>query len=361
MGNTIQIPTISHLPDQDTGWVANEFKEYNKQKREVVQTFKTLDRLGKGGFGAVYKVQETITGKIYALKYIPSDAWEVAKKEAVLMMSLQHPTIVKVHCFFPLYDPKYTERIIAFCIVMDFVEGQNLRDAMHNASESIPKTLVMEWFIKILEALNYLHERKIFHRDIKPENIIIKMDGAKFDVVLVDFGLAMQGSHLGQTQITVAGTFPYLSPDLLTSGGRAPLNGKADIWALGCILYEIWTQDSSFVLKPMGMAGRFMADPNLLEKLDDVSISQILSYMLRTDPNERISASELLSTECIKGWQAAIDASHPDRNNCPRSAVALLPYLSIVKDKSAPINHCLANLVFISRWQKNSGFSKSTD
>ena len=55
MGNTIQIPTISHLPDQDTGWVANEFKEYNKQKREVVQTFKTLDRLGKGGFGAVYK------------------------------------------------------------------------------------------------------------------------------------------------------------------------------------------------------------------------------------------------------------------------------------------------------------------
>lgn len=56
MGNTIQVPTISHLPDQDTGWVANEFKEYNKQKREVVQTYKTLDRLGKGGFGAVYKV-----------------------------------------------------------------------------------------------------------------------------------------------------------------------------------------------------------------------------------------------------------------------------------------------------------------
>lgn len=52
------------------------------------------------------------------------------------------------------------------------------------------------------------------------------MDGAKFDVILVDFGLAMQGSSLGNTQITVAGTFPYLSPDLLASGGRAPLNGK---------------------------------------------------------------------------------------------------------------------------------------
>lgn len=66
-------------------------------------------------------------------------------------MNVNHPTIVKVHSFFPLYDPKSTERIIAFCIVMDFVEGQNLRDAMHNANESIPKSLVIEWFIKILE------------------------------------------------------------------------------------------------------------------------------------------------------------------------------------------------------------------
>ena len=56
MGNSIAIPTISHLPDQVSGWVANEFKEYNKQKKEVVHTYKTLDRLGKGGFGAVYKV-----------------------------------------------------------------------------------------------------------------------------------------------------------------------------------------------------------------------------------------------------------------------------------------------------------------
>jgi hypothetical protein len=56
MGNTVAIPTISHLPDHVSGWVANEFKEYNKQKREVVHTYKTLDRLGKGGFGAVYKV-----------------------------------------------------------------------------------------------------------------------------------------------------------------------------------------------------------------------------------------------------------------------------------------------------------------
>lgn len=56
MGNSVAIPSISHLPDQVSGWVANEFKEYNKQKKEVVQTYKTLDRLGKGGFGAVYKV-----------------------------------------------------------------------------------------------------------------------------------------------------------------------------------------------------------------------------------------------------------------------------------------------------------------
>lgn len=71
------------------------------------------------------------------------------------MMGLQHPTIVKVYSFFPLYDPRNVERIVAFCIVMDFVEGQNLRDAMHNASESIPKHLVMEWFIKILEVFIY--------------------------------------------------------------------------------------------------------------------------------------------------------------------------------------------------------------
>lgn len=113
-------------------------------------------------------MQHTVTGRVYALKYIPSDNYgtsllfsivhaliyisqEPAKKEATIMMNINHPTIVKVHSFFPLYDPKSSERIIAFCIVMDFVEGQNLRDAMHNANESIPKSLVMEWFIKILE------------------------------------------------------------------------------------------------------------------------------------------------------------------------------------------------------------------
>lgn len=73
--------------------------------------------------------------------------------------------------------------------------------------------------------------------------------------------------------------------------------------------------------------------------------------MLKVNPDERTMASELLNFDSIKGWKAAIDPASADRKTCPRSALTLFPYISVLKDKSARIEHCLANLMFISKWQ----------
>jgi serine/threonine protein kinase len=97
----------------------------------------------------------------FALKYIPKPANEIkllefgksptelAETEAKIMQTLNHPSIAKVHKYFKLYDN--TQQEIALCIVMDFIDGENLRQVLHNSREPYPRARVMEWFIKILE------------------------------------------------------------------------------------------------------------------------------------------------------------------------------------------------------------------
>ncbi|UCG85528.1 MAG: serine/threonine protein kinase [Gemmatimonadota bacterium] len=189
-------------------------------------------KLGQGGWAIVYLADDLKHDRKVAVKVLlPSLAGMLGPErflnEIRVTGNLQHPHIL------PLYDSGKAGGFLYY--VMPYVEGESLRDRIDNEMRlSVEETLsIIE---QVAEALHYAHGRGVIHRDIKPENILIQ-DGAP---MLADFGMALAvstagGKRLTQTGITV-GTPDYMSPE---QAHGATLDGRSDVYALGCVAYEM--------------------------------------------------------------------------------------------------------------------------
>jgi len=336
------------------GHISNTFTEYDTDNKRILNVYKTLDKLKQGGYGIVYKAENTATKQLYALKYIPIyENADLARREAEILKKINHKSVVKIHSAFSVFENK---DIIAYCIVMDYVEGKDLREYMQ-ISRYVPKNLVVECFIKLAEALAHLHSNYIYHYDLKPENIIIAVcdDGVK--VTLVDFGSAGRKFGPEAQNGNLAGTPPYMAPEFFSPRARnLTLSGKPDMWALGCILYEIWSQDSSFLSERMEK--KLLRDPDFLYQLGDMSISRILGVLLEPNPENRITAELLLSNHIFRGWRVAIDENNIERLTAPTSAWFLFPFVTVLTFSSSTPSLCQSNLDFIERWLKSKDFHR---
>jgi len=239
--------------------------------------YEVVDRIGVGGMGEVYRARDTKLGRDVALKILPeafaTDPDRLARfqREAQVLASLNHPNIAQIH---GLEDSDG-----APALVMEIVEGPTLADLIAGGrsvtqgsggglgesaarrARGAPGGLDLEDALaiatQIVEALDAAHERGIIHRDLKPANIKVRGDGT---VKILDFGLAKAGTRdpgLTQDQsqsptlttpaVTEAGmilgTAAYMSPE--QARGR-PLDRRADIWAFGCVLYEMLTGEQIF-------------------------------------------------------------------------------------------------------------------
>jgi predicted Ser/Thr protein kinase len=188
--------------------------------------FEILECLGRGGMGVVYKARQKSLDRIVAIKILPPEGVgeeafsERFAREAATLAKLSHPNIVTVHDF--------GETAGLFYIVMEYVDGVNLRDLLREGKLEAKQALAI--VPPICEALQYAHDKGIVHRDIKPENLLLDRDGR---VKIADFGIASLVGASGET----AGTPPYMAPE--QSGGRT--DHRADIYALGVVLYEMLT------------------------------------------------------------------------------------------------------------------------
>lgn len=192
--------------------------------------YRIESELGRGGVGVVYRAHDTLLDRAVAIKVLGETAGGTEGRarllrEAQAVAKLDHPHIVPVYDVGEINDTPF--------IVMQLVVGQSLR-------ETGPLPLPAERSIivasQLCEALGHAHQRGIVHRDLKPENIILTPEGA---AKLMDFGLAhSQGaSHLTQ-EGTLVGTLFYLAPEQILG---EPVDGRADLYALGVILYELTT------------------------------------------------------------------------------------------------------------------------
>jgi serine/threonine-protein kinase len=213
-------------------------------------TFEVIGPLGAGGMGAVYRARDTRLGREIALKVLPdlfaSDPDRVARfeREAQLLASLNHPNIAAIH---GLADAAGT-----YALVLELVPGETLAERIDKGPLPLDETLRIAR--QIIEAVDAAHEQGIVHRDLKPANIKITPDGK---VKVLDFGLAkLAETSSGGLSATPAQMATVTSPALMTGVGmvlgtaaymspeqaRGQLTDKrADIWAFGCIVYEMLT------------------------------------------------------------------------------------------------------------------------
>ena len=197
---------------------------------QTISHYKILSKLGEGGMGVVYKAEDTKLGRTVALKFLAAhllkdeEARKRFHREARAAASLNHPNVCTVH--------EIGEANGRTFIVMEFVEGESLDKRIEQGPLQLTEAL--DAARQVANALEAAHAKKIVHRDIKPGNVIID---AKAHLTVMDFGLALLTEDSKLTQLdTTVGTAAYMSPEQIQG---MEVDHRTDIWALGCVLYEM--------------------------------------------------------------------------------------------------------------------------
>src|SRR5215813_6921926 len=263
--------------------------------------YETVSLLGAGGMGEVYRARDTKLNRDVALKILPEtfalDGDRIARfrREAQVLASLNHPNIAAIYGF---EDSGSTH-----ALVLELVEGPTLADRI--AKGPIPLDEASPIATQIADALEAAHELGIIHRDLKPANIKLRDDGT---VKVLDFGLAkalepasavspaLTASPIITTpaQMTgvgmILGTAAYMSPE--QAKGR-PADKRSDVWAFGCVLYEMLTGKRAFegedVSDTLAAVLRGAPDWSALPSDTPGNIRTLLARCLQKDPQKRLS------------------------------------------------------------------------
>ncbi|KAK6493911.1 serine/threonine-protein kinase Nek1 [Huso huso] len=197
-----------------------------------------VNKIGEGSFGKAILVKSKQDGKQYVIKEInisrmSNKEREESRREVAVLANMMHPNIVQ-------YKESFEESGCLY-IAMDYCEGGDLFKRI-NIQKGVlfSEDQIMNWFVQLCLALKHVHDRKILHRDIKSQNIFLTKDGT---IQLGDFGIARVLNSTVELARTCIGTPYYLSPEICEN---KPYNNKSDIWALGCVLYEMCTLKHAF-------------------------------------------------------------------------------------------------------------------
>jgi eukaryotic-like serine/threonine-protein kinase len=265
-----------------------------------------IDRLiGVGGMGEVYRARDTRLGRDVAIKVLPdafiSDPERLRRfaREARVLAALNHPHIAAIHGLEEGDPVPGSGQTAVRALVLELVEGPTLADRL--ARGPLPVADALPIAQQIADALEAAHEKGIVHRDLKPANIKITPDGA---VKVLDFGLAKAitsdvfGSDLSQSPTVtldstregmILGTAAYMSPE---QARGQPVDKRTDIWAFGCVLYEMLTGRQAFsgddVSNTLAEILRGQPDWNALPVGTPAAVRRLLRGCLQKDRRERL-------------------------------------------------------------------------
>jgi Tol biopolymer transport system component len=297
--------------------------------------YKITSKLGEGGMGEVYRATDTKLGRDVAIKVIPDafaqDADRMARfgREAQVLASLNHPNIAAIY--------GAEER----ALVLELVEGPTLAES--TAQGPMPVEEALPIARQIAEAMEYAHERGIIHRDLKPANIKLTPEGR---VKVLDFGLAklteqrqQPATALTQT-MAITGTPGYLAPEQLEG---KPADARSDIFAFGCVLYELLSGQRAFPGKSLAAAltATAMTEPKAIEGAPK-ELERLVRRCLRKDPARRIQHMDDVR---VALEDLAEDSEPGGVSGAEAPPAALRPWLGW--SVAAALAACLAALAFV--------------
>ncbi len=282
--------------------------------------------LGSGGMATVYLARDLRHDRDVALKVLhPQLAESLGRqrflREIRLAAGLNHPHIL------PLHDSGEANGFLYF--VMPVMEGQTLRDRLRQEGRLSVESAV-RIVTEVADALDYAHRHDVVHRDIKPENILLHEGHA----IVADFGIgkavaaaASEASNFTQVGVTV-GTPAYMSPE---QAAGDDLDGRSDLFALGCVLYEMLTGEVAFTGSTVQalISSRFFHTPPEVESVRPEvprAVSQAVSRLLSKEAADRYSTGAQMIVALTSPPPAA-----PARQ-ADEASIAVLPFASLSRD-----------------------------
>ncbi|ESO84091.1 hypothetical protein LOTGIDRAFT_108248 [Lottia gigantea] len=240
-----------------------------------------------GAYGAAVLYKKKDDDSVVILKEINMHDLSAAERQLALnevnvLAMLDHPNIISY------YDSFEEDGVLM--IEMEYADGGTLKQFLYQQEHlHLDEKVVLEMFQQIVAAIRYIHEHKILHRDLKTDNIFLTKEGI---IKVGDFGISKMMSSV-QGANTVLGTPYYISPEMCEG---KPYSFKSDIWALGCILYEMACLQKTFegtnlpALVNKIMKGQFAP----VKEMYSPDFRDVVLDMLQNDPDKRPDATELM-------------------------------------------------------------------
>lgn len=258
--------------------------------------FETLESLGKGTYGQVYRVRRRVDGAVMVLKQVSMQGLSDSERkdalnEAEVMSQIQHQHVIRYYSSFLEDD--------TLSILMEYAPGGDLGQTIKRAKASgtpLSEDLLWDYLIQICSGLKHIHEQRILHRDIKPQNIFLDAQGT---IKIGDFGL---GRILGPNSAfarTAVGTPLYFSPELCQSD---MYNERSDMWALGCLIYELATLSPPFMARNQIILSKKIVNekPRPLPKRYSMQLQFLVIKLLEKDMSRRPDAAQVLKYGPVK-------------------------------------------------------------
>jgi serine/threonine protein kinase len=261
-------------------------------EKRWIWPFELLDKLGEGGMGVVYRARYVVDNRHVAVKLLPPDVANSTilsrfERELEILKTLRHPNIVR--SFGGVCEGNQ------HFYAMELVEGGTL-DKLLEERGRFSAEVAIQLALQMASGLAYAHERGVVHRDVKPGNFLLTTAGK---LKLSDFGLATVEAA---TKITAAGktmgTFPYMAPEQIR--GRPPVSPQTDLYALGCVIFEMLTGRTPFIGDTPAEVMHKHLDarpPRVSEFAPDcpMGLESLVRDLLQKDPSDRPASAVVVA------------------------------------------------------------------